>query len=255
MTMLLGLLGSGEFEPWTAEVDRWLLERASGDGSVLILPTASAPEGDEVFRRWGAMGLDHFRSLDVPAEVLPLERRADASDAGLVARAGQASVVYFSGGNPAYLATTLRGTPFWDAVVGRLDHGLAYAGCSAGIACLGEVAPDSSATDPLEANIWRPGLGLFPRTYFGPHWDALDVYVPGLRAAFLDSVPDDCRLLAIDERTAAVGDGRIWRVFGRGSVRVLDGGAWSEHASGEGFEADLLRDRGGPGVSGDGGDR
>ena len=37
-----GLLGSGEFEPWNDEVDRWLLDRATGDGSVLILPTACA---------------------------------------------------------------------------------------------------------------------------------------------------------------------------------------------------------------------
>ena len=32
------LLGSGEFEPWNEEVDRWLLGRADGrDGRVLIL--------------------------------------------------------------------------------------------------------------------------------------------------------------------------------------------------------------------------
>jgi hypothetical protein len=39
---LFALLGSGEFLPWTSEVDDWVLERATGEG-VLILPTASAP--------------------------------------------------------------------------------------------------------------------------------------------------------------------------------------------------------------------
>jgi hypothetical protein len=34
------LLGSGEFEPWSAAVDRWALGEAEGDGRVLILPTA-----------------------------------------------------------------------------------------------------------------------------------------------------------------------------------------------------------------------
>ena len=44
---LFALLGSGEWQPWTDEVDRWLLERTTGDGTVLVLPTASAPEGME----------------------------------------------------------------------------------------------------------------------------------------------------------------------------------------------------------------
>src|SRR5439155_5875898 len=33
--LTFGLLGSGEFLPWSEEVDRWLLERATGDGRVL----------------------------------------------------------------------------------------------------------------------------------------------------------------------------------------------------------------------------
>ena len=37
----------------------------SGDGSVAILPTASATEGDDVFDRWGAMGLDHYAEAGI----------------------------------------------------------------------------------------------------------------------------------------------------------------------------------------------
>ena len=72
------LLGSGEFEPWTEDVDRWLLDRATGDGTVLILPAASAPEGDSVFEMWANMGLTHYGRLGIPAEVVPLKRRKDA---------------------------------------------------------------------------------------------------------------------------------------------------------------------------------
>src|SRR5262245_63445341 len=54
------LLGSGEFEPWTHDVESRVLAEASGDGSVVILPTASAPDGDAVFDRWAKMGLDHY---------------------------------------------------------------------------------------------------------------------------------------------------------------------------------------------------
>jgi cyanophycinase-like exopeptidase len=104
----MALLGSGEFEPWTEEVDRWLLDRASGDGSVLILPAASAPEGDEVFNRWAEMGLRHYEGLGIPAEVLQLKTKDDAQRADMSSRLDEASVAYFSGGNPAYLAAVLR---------------------------------------------------------------------------------------------------------------------------------------------------
>src|SRR5439155_26718548 len=75
----LELMGSGEFEPWSEEVDRFSLSRADfGDGSVVILPTASAPEGDEVFNRWAGMGLDHYKAMGVHARVVDLRTREDA---------------------------------------------------------------------------------------------------------------------------------------------------------------------------------
>ena len=233
------LLGSGEFEPWSEEVDRWMLARvANRDGAVLILPTASAPEGNGVFDRWADMGLDHFRRLEVPAEVLPVKTRADASRPDLVARLEGAAYVYFSGGNPAYLAGVLRDTPFWAAVRTGIDAGLGYAGCSAGIASLGEVAPDSARGD-LDDDIWQPGLRLFPNVQFGPHWDMLDAFVPGLRAIIEANVPMDQVLFAVDERTAAVGDGAGWTVKGLGSVHLREDGTWRAWSHGESFATSI----------------
>jgi cyanophycinase len=217
-----------------------MLDGASGEG-VLILPTASAPEGDRVFDRWGRMGVDHYAAAGVAAEVVPLKKREDAMRPDLSAKLDDAAVVYFSGGNPAYLAATLADTPFWHAVQRSLDRGMTYAGCSAGIAALGEVAPDSTSNDPTSAHFWRAGLGLFPRMYFGPHWDALDTYVPGLRQTIIASVPSDSRLLAVDEDTAVVGDGTSWRVIGAGKAALLVDGEWSEHPAGSTFEASLQR--------------
>src|SRR5436309_391406 len=140
----MALLGSGEFEPWTEPVDRWLLDRASGDGSVLILPTASAPEGNQVFDMWANMGLAHYNRLGIPAEVVPLKTHEDADRPDVVSRLETASMAYFSGGNPAHLAAVLDGSAFWIALMDAMGRGLAYTGCSAGISCLGEQAPDSS---------------------------------------------------------------------------------------------------------------
>ncbi len=240
MKPAFALLGSGEFEPWSEEVDRWMLARvARPEGPVLILPAASAPEGDEVFTMWADMGLRHFEDLGLPAEVVPMKTRDDASRSGFVDRLDEASFVYFSGGNPAYLAGLLRDTPIWVAVLAGLERGLGYAGCSAGIAALGELAPDSSRRD-FSDDIWQPGLELFPKVHFGPHWDMLDTYIPGLQAIIVAAVPEDRPLFAVDERTAAVGDGTDWSVLGLGKVHLRLHGQWHEWAAGESFEAPLL---------------
>jgi cyanophycinase-like exopeptidase len=233
-----GLLGSGEFEPWSADVDRALLERAGGDGRVLILPTASAREGDEIFDGWGAKGLAHFASLGISAEVVPIKSREDASRAELVAKLEGASIAYFSGGNPAFLSSVLIDTPFWDALARAMSHGLAYIGCSAGVACLGDTAPDSDAMR-FGDGFWRPGLGVFHGVWFGPHWDAVDTYVPGLSDFIVSSVPPGDTLFAIDENTGAVGDGADWSVMGATGVHIYRDGAWTHHAAGSTFSLDL----------------
>ena len=234
------LLGSGEFEPWSAVMDSLVLERSNGDGRVLILPTASAKEGDEVFDGWGAKGLAHFESQGIAAEIVPIKTREDAGRPELVARLDGASVAYFSGGNPAYLAATLAETPFWNALRDRMKHGLAYVGCSAGVACLGDRAPDSD-TQRFADGFWEPGLGVFHGVWFGPHWDALDTYVPGLADFIVSSVPSGESLFAIDERTAAVGDGTEWSVVGVAGAHVYHDGAWAHHPAGSGFTFELPR--------------
>jgi cyanophycinase-like exopeptidase len=233
------LLGSGEFEPWNEPFEQRLLAGSPRpDGSVLILPTASAPEGDEVFDRWAGMGLDHFADEGIPAEVVPLKTREDANRADLVARLDVGAMVFFSGGNPAYLAGVLAGSAFWAALLKEMGHGLPFAGCSAGVNCLGDSALDASSLS-FGPELWKPGLGLFPATWFGVHWDAVDTYVPGATAFIISSVAPASRLVTIDERTALVGDGDDWTVFGSGAVSIMERGEWRTFETGRSFELAL----------------
>lgn len=230
---LWALLGSGEFTPWAEEVDRWMLARAR-PGPVLILPTASAPEGDEVFDEWARMGLEHYGRLGVEAEVLPVKGRGDAERPDLASRLDDAAAVFFSGGNPGFLASTLSGTRLWRSLALNLDRGLAYGGCSAGVAALGE-----RAAWRLHRGTFWPGLGVFPGTNFAPHWDAADAYIPGLGDILVRRLGPPFRLVTLDEDTAMVGDGRRWSVLGAGRVRILEDGAWTVHEPGEVFELSL----------------
>ena len=232
MSGWFGLLGSGEFQEWSRPVDSWLLDRVTGDGRVLIIPTASAPEGDEVFTAWAEQGLEHFATAGAAAEVLEVRDRTDADDASIAEQVVGASLVYFSGGNPAYLAGALRNTALLRAIIDGLDRGMGYVGCSAGMACLGRRAPDSSAGS-FSPEMWRQGLEIFPRTWLGPHWEMLDRFAPGIVEEMVRTVPIDDLLLGVDEQTAMVGDGDRWQVLGRGSVHVRAGDAWKRFSSPE----------------------
>lgn len=234
----MALLGSGEFDPWSAPVERRLLERSkTGDGPVLIFPTAAAHEGEESFDAWGRKGLEHYRELGIPAEVVPLKTRGDAHRDEIVGRLARASMVFFSGGNPARLTEVVRETPFWDALCAGLRDGLAYAGCSAGVACLTEVTYDSDTAD--FDSVWAPGLGYVRGVLFGPHWDIVDTWIPGASQFIVASVKPGDTFVGIDEETAMVGDGRSWEVMGRAAVHVFRDGAWDHHARGDAFELSL----------------
>jgi cyanophycinase len=227
------LLGAGEFEDWHTDVDRSLLD--GRDGRVLVLATAAAPEGEGVYQGWVDMGLAHYAAAGIEAAAPTLRTATDAHDPSIVAALDDAALVFFSGGNPAYLAQVLLDSPFWTRLQERVANGsLAYAGCSAGVACLSDPTFDSESDDV--ERVWAPGLGYFPTVLFGPHWDIVDTWIPGARAFIAAATPVGGCLVAIDERTALVGDGSRWTVHGAGGVYVHRDGTWvGEHRSGDAF--------------------
>lgn len=242
MSRRFALLGAGEFEDWHAPIDRELL--ADGD-RVLVAPLACAAEGDDVFASWAAKGLDHYGRLGVPAQVLPLKTRDDAARPEIVEMLDGASMIFFSGGNPWYVAKTLEGTAFWSRLQERIDQGLVYAGCSAGVACLTERTFDSD-TDDFE-RVFRPGLGYARGVLFAPHWDVLDTWVPGARQAIIGSMGPGEILVGLDERSAIVGDGARWEVRGMGGVHLVEGGANASRTDGDTFVL-AIRDEPGEGT-------
>jgi cyanophycinase len=177
------------------------------------------------------MGLGHFAEAGVRAEVLPVKTHEDAHDAATAARVEAASMVYFSGGKPAYLAEVLAGTPLFDAIVRALDRGAVYAGCSAGAM----VASRSRDPSKGAGTSWRVGLGLVPHVSFGVHWDRVR-RLPGLTWWMTSRLPEGTWFLGLDEHTAIVGDGERWEVVGLGEVVARRDGASRIHRPGDRFE-------------------
>lgn len=246
MSRAYGLFGSGEFLPWAVPVDRELVVRAGGRAAgakVLVVPTASAPEGETVFGRWAQLGIDHYTAMGAAPELVPIRVREDADRPSVAAQVAGASLVYFSGGNPAFLARTLKGTAFWEAVSKALDGGCALGGSSAGISFLGGKTFDPAARMPGGPRVWVEGLGHFPAALLGPHWDAVDRWLPGATQATLAAVPEGFAFIGVDEDTAVVGDGRWWVVRGRGTATIRPAGAEVRVVgSGASFELTLVGD-------------
>lgn len=207
----VALVGSGEFLPGMSEVDDLLLR--GRPRHVAVIPTAAGTEGDRSVRRWLDLAGRHYADLD--ATVLEVDVRDQASAAAWTDELADVGLVYLSGGKPAHLVASLRGTPLLDGILAAWRGGAALVGCSAGAMALAEVlvaAPWRAAQE------WTPGFGVVPGIGVLPHFDRY-VRGPGKAAArFAVRPPDGIDVVGIDEDTALVQQGDTWEVHGVGSA-------------------------------------
>src|SRR5271163_3052580 len=124
----LALVGSGEYLPQMAEIEGGLI--AGRPPRYVQLATAAVPDGPPVVERWHKLGRAQAERLGVEAVILDVKDRDDADDATIAALVEGAGLIYLSGGHPAFLAETLRGTKVWDAIEAAWRSGSALAGCS-----------------------------------------------------------------------------------------------------------------------------
>jgi cyanophycinase-like exopeptidase len=211
----VALVGSGEYLPVMQELEGRLLERRPP--RYVQIPTAAAEEGPDSLARWVALGREQAARLGVEAVPVVVRDRAEADDEELAALIAGAGLVYLSGGNPPYLAATLRGTRVWEAVRQAWEGGAALAGCSAGAMALTTLVPHvRNRTLPDEE-----GLGVLPGWRVLPHFDRMRAWQPGLLEEARSRLADGEVLVGIDEETALLHDGPTWVVHGRQGVHVL----------------------------------
>jgi len=217
----VALVGSGEFLPTMDEVDAGLLATTGRSRPrVVILPTASWPDGDETFRRWAAMGVEHFSALGAEVEPVLVRDRVDADDAAHVQAIGEADVVYLSGGKPDHLVDSLAGSGVERAIAAAHERGAVLAGCSAGAMTLAARQFDLRRKWLPWPLRWRDGLSIIPGAVVVPHYDA---WPEPVTAMFVLQAPRGLAVLGIDEDTALVGKDGAWQVQGAGRVTVWHG--------------------------------
>jgi len=208
----LALVGSGEYLPVMQEIEEWLLD--GRPRRYVQLATAAAPEGERSLNRWHELGAVAAARLDVEQVVVDVRDAVSANDAENAALVEGAGLIYLSGGNPTYLANTLRGTQVWTAIVDAWRAGASLAGCSAGAMAMGGYIPD--IRHPKRGGV--DGLGIVPDIRVLPHFDRYSRMIPDFVMRPL--ITETATVVGIDEDTALVSEGPaedgLWEFRSRG---------------------------------------
>ncbi len=206
------------------ENDRRILERfvrvsGGAQADLVVIPTASrmhetGQRYEEVFRDIGAARVT----------VMDFDTRRDCQEEGRLSRIGEASGIFFTGGNQLRLTTLLGGTPVARVIRTRNAHGVTVGGTSAGASILSEhmIASGDEGSAMIAGSVrLAPGLGLTNRFIIDQHFRQRDRLGRLLTALAYNPFAIG---IGLDEDTAAfIGPDETLEVEGSGGVTVVDG--------------------------------
>ena len=226
----LALAGSGEYLPAMQSLEQSLLNNAIERGknnTYIQIPTAAGQESSDRLSFWKTLGAAQAERLNTQQIFLPIFTRENAMNEIFAQQIKDAGLIYLSGGDPGYLATTLIDTPVWLAIETAWNSGSSLAGCSAGAMAMGKHVP----------NFFRPkedgtdGFGLIGEIRTIPHYNKFFGWIPDAAARKLLTAPAGTSVIGIDESTALVTglssdqdvsfENKSWRVHGEGHVHLL----------------------------------
>ena len=229
----LALVGSGEYLPQMREFEKSLIDDGLANNKKPIyvqIPTAAARESESRINYWRSLGEVAANSLGVSQSFLPIFTQDDANNPELLKNVDDSALIYLSGGDPHYLAETLRDTMLWDLILKNWQSGGSLAGCSAGAMALSSYVPHFrlSRAKPTQ------GFGLLKEVRVIPHFDKFFKWIPDSAAKHLLDLPGDSTLIGIDEDTAVVKRAnKDWQVWGRGKLHLLKGENPGQFGAGE----------------------
>ncbi len=154
---MIAITGSGEYLEPIKMVDKELLKKLSTTPYVLTLSTAAGNESVSRLNYWKNLATEHFNSLGVEHKHLQALDRDDLNSKGVLNEMSKANFVYFSGGNPNHLYSSIEGSSFYNSMLEVENRGI-IAGCSAGAMIMGEKM------------IKGPGLRLIKNSIIIPHY-------------------------------------------------------------------------------------
>ena len=164
------------------------------------------------------LGVDDLRGLR------PLTRE-EANAPDVADAVADATGVFMTGGNQLRLATVVGGTALGDAIRDAHARGAVIGGTSAGASAVSThmVAFGTSGATPKQRMVsMAEGLGLLPGVIIDQHFEQRTRI--GRLLALVASSPASLGI-GVDEDTAALVNGDVLEVIGRGAVTIVDGSA------------------------------
>jgi cyanophycinase len=214
----IALVGSGEWLPVMLSVEKELL---NNQNPVYVqLSTAAGQESQARLKQWKNLAQTQAELLNAESRWLPVFDHQSANNPEYAERIKGAGLIYLSGGDPTYLAETLRESLVWNSIVNEWENGASLAGCSAGAMALTTWVPRMRIRIGKN-NEDVKGLGLLPNIRVIPHFDRMLGWIPDIITKYLINTPKGVTLVGIDENTALVGGINSWTVKGEQSVWVL----------------------------------
>ena len=189
-------------------------------GGKLVLATVAShrPEGyfAEYEKAFADLGLGELVELYV-------EERSQASDREKLSVLDDAAGIFFSGGDQLRITSQIGDTGIEAKVRALFERGGLVAGTSAGAAVMSEmmlVKGSNKVSHRIGDLHMSPGMGLVRDVIIDQHFAER-----GRFGRLLGAVAYNPRVLGlgIDEDTAAVVEGDVFRVIGSGAVYVVDG--------------------------------
>jgi cyanophycinase len=207
----LALIGGGEWTDGCRDFDAELLE-AAGDDEVIVLPSAAAFEhADRVAERASV----YLRSLGAKPRPLMVLHRTEAEDPKIAETVRKARFVYLSDGSPLHLRSVLKDSALFQAILSAYHAGGVLAASGAGATLVGD-----PMVDP-RGGAYTVGLGVVAGLAIFPYHGTAANH---LRERSIDLLPDQARLVGIDEQTALVREPTgAWRVAGAGAATMYQG--------------------------------
>ena len=212
-------IGGGEEKDNEPRILQRFVELCGGEkADIVVIPTASrmADTGaryEQIFRRLGAGRV----------EAVDFDTRTQTEDHDKLERLGDATGIFFTGGNQLSLSTILGGTPVARLVRARNADGVHVAGTSAGAAFICEhmIAFGEDGPSPIAGSArLAPGLGLTNKVIIDQHFRQRDRIGRLLTALAYNPFAVG---IGLDEDTAAfIRPDEVIEVEGSGGITLVD---------------------------------
>jgi cyanophycinase len=129
---MIAITGSGEYLEPIKKYDQILLDKLTDKPKVITFPTAAGLESEDRLLYWENLAVRHFESLSVEHINFNARNREDLNSQEVLEAISNANFIYFSGGNPTHLYSSIKDTYFETALKEVLNRNGIVAGCSAG---------------------------------------------------------------------------------------------------------------------------